>query len=69
MAVPVTGERGEFQGMLAGMFRLGATSVSSFYGDMVRLRISSGNTYLVDSSGDVIYHTEVSPDRQQLLTR
>lgn len=61
VAVPVYGARGEFVGALAGMFRLGATSVSSFYGDIVKLRIGAGdsafiNAYLVDHYGRVIYH-------------
>jgi nitrate/nitrite-specific signal transduction histidine kinase len=60
VAVPITGEQGEFQGVVAGMFRLGATAVSSFYGDIVRLRIGeTGSAYLVDGSGRVIYHSDV----------
>jgi GAF domain-containing protein/HAMP domain-containing protein/anti-sigma regulatory factor (Ser/Thr protein kinase) len=62
VAVPVTGEWGEFKGLLAGMFRLGATSVSSFYADIVKLRLGeSGNAYLVDNRGAVIYHSD--PER------
>ena len=60
VAVPITGEQGEFQGIVMGMFRLGATAVSSFYGDIVRLRIGeAGNAYLVDGNGRVIYHSDV----------
>jgi nitrate/nitrite-specific signal transduction histidine kinase len=60
VAVPITGEQGELQGVVAGMFRLGATAVSSFYGDIVRLRIGeSGSAYLVDGNGRVIYHSNV----------
>jgi len=60
IAVPITGEHGEFQGVIVGMFRLGATAVSSFYGDIVRLRIGdAGSAYLVDGSGRVIYHSDV----------
>jgi nitrate/nitrite-specific signal transduction histidine kinase len=41
------------------MFRVGATAVSAFYGDIVKLRIGeSGSAYLVDSNGRVIYHTD-----------
>jgi signal transduction histidine kinase/HAMP domain-containing protein len=59
VAVPITGEQNEFEGVLAGMFHLGAGSVSSFYGGIVKLRIGDGgNTYLVDSAGRVIYHTD-----------
>ena len=58
VAVPITGEEGEYLGTVMGLFRLGATSVSAFYGDIVKLRIGeSGSTYLVDSTGRVIYHT------------
>ena len=46
VGVPVTGENGEFRGVLAGMFRLGATSVSAFYGDIVKLRLDeSGRSF------------------------
>lgn len=57
VAVPVIGDRGEFLGTLVGMFRLGPTAVSAFYGSIVKLRIGqSGNPYLVDGLGKVIYH-------------
>ncbi len=62
-AVPITGGHGEFVGMLAGMFHLGAPSVSSFYATIVKLRIGADdnaflNAYLVDHNGQVIYHTD-----------
>lgn len=58
VAVPITNARGELVGTLAGMFRVGAASVSSFYGSIVRLRIGAGqDAYLVDRNGLVIYHT------------
>jgi hypothetical protein len=58
--VPITGERGEFLGVMAGMFRLGATSVSAFYGDIVKLRIDVNCcAYLVDGNGRVIYHSDL----------
>lgn len=61
VAVPITGSQGEFRGTLAGMFRLGATAVSSFYGGIVKLRIAGrGSAYLVDASGRSIFHT--NPD-------
>jgi len=57
VAVPISGVRGEFLGMSAGMFRLGATTISSFYGSIVKLRIGADATaYLVDQGGRVIYH-------------
>jgi len=59
VAISITGPQGEFVGTLAGMFRVGATTVSAFYGDIVKLRIGeSGSAYLVDGNGRVIYHTD-----------
>ena len=59
MAVPITGEQGEFLGVMTGLFRLGVTGVSAFYGDIVKLHIGeSGNAYLVDGHGRVIYHPD-----------
>ena len=59
VAVPITGPQGEFMGVLAGMFRLGATSVSALYGDIAKLRVGvSGDVYLVDGSGRVIAHPD-----------
>lgn len=59
MAVPINGPDGEFIGALAGMFRLGPQTVSSFYASIVRLRIGqTGSSYLVDGSGRIIYHTD-----------
>jgi len=59
MAVPITGGEGETLGAVAGMFRLGASAVSSFYGSIVKLRLGGdGNAYLVDSLGNLIYHTD-----------
>ncbi|MHB1415735.1 MAG: cache domain-containing protein [Chloroflexota bacterium] len=59
VAVPITGEQGEFVGTLAGMFRVGTNSVSSFYGAILKLRIDgTGGTYVVDGRGKVLYHTD-----------
>ena len=59
VAVPITGPQGEFNGVLAGMFRLGATSVSALYGDIAKLRVGvSGDVYLVDGNGRVIAHPD-----------
>jgi PAS domain S-box-containing protein len=63
LAVPIMGARNEFRGVLAGMFRLGTTAVSTFYGEMVKLRVveeESGTIYLVDGAGRVIYHPDAS---------
>jgi nitrate/nitrite-specific signal transduction histidine kinase len=60
-AVPVLGDEGELIGILAGMFRMGAREVSSFYGGIVKQRIGeSGSTYIVDANGRVIYHQNSS---------
>lgn len=60
VAVPLLGPGGEFLGTLAGMFRLGATTISSFYGNIVKLRVGTGggSAYLIDHNGRVIYHTD-----------
>ena len=59
IAVPIVGEHGEFLGCMVGMFHMGATAASTFYGDLVKLNLGkSGNAYLVDSNGRVIYHTD-----------
>jgi hypothetical protein len=56
VSVPVLGENSELTGVLAGMFRLGEPRVSSFYAAIVRLRIGgSGNTYVVDGNGKILY--------------
>jgi serine phosphatase RsbU (regulator of sigma subunit) len=56
VAVPLLGDNDEFLGVLAGMFRLGESTVSAFYASLVRLRIGqSGNTLLVDGDGQVLY--------------
>ncbi len=61
VAVPIIGAQREFRGALAGMFRLKAETVSSFYGDIVKLRLNKGGiAYLVDSQGRVIYHVDPS---------
>ena len=59
-AVPVTNDRGEMLGVLAGMFRVGATTTSSLYGSIIRLRAApSVETILADSTGAAIYHSDI----------
>jgi signal transduction histidine kinase/HAMP domain-containing protein len=59
VAVPIIGPQDEFLGIIAGMFRLGATTVSDFYGRIVKLRFGeSGRAFLVDGEGRVIYHSD-----------
>jgi len=58
VAVPILGERGEWRGTLIGLFQLGTRSISALYGGIVKLRINDGgDTYLVDSTGRAIYHS------------
>jgi nitrate/nitrite-specific signal transduction histidine kinase len=77
-AVPIVGDRDEFLGVLAGMFRLGAPTLSPFYGSIAKLRLGeAGRSYLVDGNGRVIYHSDESlvgqdfsgqPDVQEVLS-
>jgi nitrate/nitrite-specific signal transduction histidine kinase len=58
-AVPVKGDQGQFLGVIAGMFRLGETAANPFCNDIARLCTEhSGSSYLVDSAGRVIYHSD-----------
>jgi GAF domain-containing protein/HAMP domain-containing protein len=60
VAVPIKGDQGQFLGMMAGMFRVAATSISPFYTGFTTLRIGkSESAYLVDGNGRVIYHSDV----------
>jgi len=59
VGVPIKGDHGQFLGLMAGMFRLGSTAINPFYRDITRLRIGgSGSTYLVDSAGRAIHHSD-----------
>ena len=69
-ALPIVGERGEFRGMLVGMFRVGPTAINAFYGDIIRLRTGrSGSTYLVDGEGRVIYHSDAGRIGEDFATQ
>jgi len=58
-AVPITDEWGDFVGMMAGMFRLNATSANVFYDSMAKFSVrKSGSLYLMDGNGRVIYHSD-----------
>ncbi len=58
VAVPILGSQDELIGALVGLFQVGATSISTFYGDIVRLRFGRyGIAYLVDGAGRVLYHS------------
>ena len=58
VAVPIIGDQGEFLGSIVGVFRLSATSISAFYGGILRLRIGNGRSYIVDGNGKVLYHDD-----------
>ena len=78
IAVPIVSNEGEFRGTLVGLFRVGSNSSGAFYGSIVKLRLGqNGNTFLVDSTGRVIYHPDdrligqdlhTSADVAQVLT-
>ncbi len=56
--MPIYGSQREFRGIMAGLFKISPNNVSSFYGDIVKLRLNKGGVaYVVDSKGHVIYHT------------
>ncbi|MEE8047159.1 MAG: histidine kinase [Dehalococcoidia bacterium] len=57
--VPIIKTGGTLDGAIVGMFDLGETAVSSFYAGIVRLRLQrSGSVYLVDSTGQLIFHSD-----------
>ncbi len=59
LSVPIRNDSGQFIGALAGMFRLGQTTVSSLYASIVRLRLGqSGTTYVIDGNQIVLYDFE-----------
>ena len=67
VAVPVTGDQGEILGVMAGMFQLGTPTVSSFYGSIVKLRVSdTAAVIVVDGQGEVIYDTDQGQIGQSL---
>jgi signal transduction histidine kinase len=59
IAVPVLGEQGEFRGVLVGMFSLDSARGSSFFGNLLKLRIGQlGQTYLLDGNQKIIYASD-----------
>ncbi len=70
LSVPILGKHGEQIGLMAGMFELGPYSDSAFYGAIVRLRLGDNKTiYLVDQSGNVLYHSELTNIGSNFSTR
>lgn len=62
LGVPVLDAGGGFVGVLVGLFRLDSSVVSSLYASIVRLRLGqSGDTYVVDSQGRLIYGSADDP--------
>jgi hypothetical protein len=56
VTVPVLGENQELVGTLSGLFKMGESRVSAFYASIVRLRLpGTGNTFIVDSTGRILY--------------
>jgi len=61
IAVPILDDTGAFRGTLIGLFKISDFSYSAFYGGIIKLRLAeNGNTYLVDSTGRIIYHPDTS---------
>jgi nitrate/nitrite-specific signal transduction histidine kinase len=59
VAVPIAGDRGEFIGLLVGMFRIDADSANVLYGNLLKLRIAKDDSaYIVDGDGRLIYHAD-----------
>lgn len=58
VAAPITGPQGEMLGVLAGLFHVNRAANSAFYGSIIKLRIGVSSSYLVDSAGMVIFHTD-----------
>ena len=59
--MPIIGDQSEFLGSMVGVFHLRASSISTFYSGIVRLRIGNGSSYIVDGNGKVLYHDD--PDQ------
>jgi nitrate/nitrite-specific signal transduction histidine kinase len=61
LVVPIVGDQNEFFGVIVGMFRIGETISSALYSDISELRLErTGNTYVIDGEGNVIYHSDPS---------
>ncbi len=61
IAVPVLGESSEFNGLVAGMFRLDPTAINALYGNLIKLRIGQGGSaYLVDGNAKVLFSSDTN---------
>jgi hypothetical protein len=57
ISVPVRGADGQFTGVLAGMMRLGETTISPLYATIVRLRLgqNGSSVYVLDGNGMILF--------------
>lgn len=56
MSVPIVSGSGELGGAVVGLCGVGTPSSSSLYASIIRLRLGqSGNTYIVDGNGQILY--------------
>ena len=70
LSMPIFSPEEEFRGVVAGMFRLDPSAVSPFYGTLIKLRIGrSGDAYLVDGNGRVVYATNANLIGQRFADR
>jgi len=72
LAVPILAGRGEFRGMMVGMFRAerGATRSSAFYNSIWELYIGRQKVaYLVDGHSRVIFHSDTFLIGKDLATQ
>ena len=61
VGVPIVRGEDEFQGVLAGMFAIGHSSLDAVYADVLEFKADqSGYAYLVDGNGRVVYHRDTS---------
>lgn len=59
VAVPMRGEDNQFDGALAGLFRIGEPTQSALYAGIVRLRLGqSGATSIIDGRGRILYDSD-----------
>ncbi|MDT8305133.1 MAG: GAF domain-containing protein [Anaerolineae bacterium] len=61
LAVPVVGPGGEFRGVIAGFYELGAATGHPFGESVLNLPLSAGRAvYLVDGRGQLLYHVDAA---------
>jgi hypothetical protein len=56
ISVPILTTRDEFKGVVLGEFRMDATSISPFYGTLVKMRVGrSGDAFILDKNHQIIF--------------